>query len=114
MSSSVCLYVCVCFREEKKKEACGQDHHITAAQKKVSGPRTAHQWVSPSRDAASQLFISLRVPNEQNQKEGKGDIRRDGGKGVAVAVPPATPRSTDPPLRTRKTQRLDMEDQTVD
>lgn len=39
------------------------------------------------------------------------------GKGVAVAVPPAAPQSTpsSPPNEEKKTtQRLDMEDQTVD
>lgn len=117
--------MCVC---EGKKEACGHDpdesNHITAAKKWVSGPRTRaavsrHEprRTSPSTDTTSQLFTSLRVPNEQKPKRKAGEILdQTEGKGAAVAVPPAAPQSTHLLLRTRKkkTQQLDMEDQTVD
>lgn len=70
--------------------------------------------VGQSQQPQASYSLASESRMNKTKKEGKGDIRRDGGKGVAVAVPPATPRSSDPPLRTRKTQRLDMEDQTVD
>lgn len=126
MSSSV--FVCVCMFQ-REKEPRGQPpalreqpHHSST--EKVSGPRTGQPSagidhstpVSLSTDTTSQLFTSLRVPNnitKKNQKEGK-EIRRKEGK--RKGQEPGTchtslHRSSFP---NKKTQQLDTEDQPVD
>lgn len=132
------VFVCVCFREREKKSCVVRAPARTTTSQQhregEQGPRTgggshqqaqttAHQSVSAQTPQASysQASESRNNITEQKKKGRQRDIRR--GKAwrtTAVRVPPLPlPLSRHTSLHrsslpNKKTQRLDMEDQTVD
>lgn len=116
------MYVCVCgfFFREEKRAAWSEARRYREGERAEDEDRSVSAQTPQA--SYSQASESRTTKTERNQKEGKEilDERRENVEDDSCVLPLslspslAATHSTDSSLPKKETQRLDMEDQTVD